>query len=301
MKITLIGLGNMGLPMAANLLRAGHEVIGFDLSETALAAHRANGGATAATIAEAVADTDVVITMLPTGKHVADVCTGQGGVLASVSARTRLIIDSSTIDVATAKDVGADAAAKGIEFLDAPVSGGTGGAVAGTLTFMCGGSEAGFAAAEPVLKGMGRAIIHAGPPGAGQVAKACNNMMLAINMLGVSEAFAMADRMGLSRQKLFDIVAPSTGQSFALTGYCPVPGPVPTTPANRDYAPGFTTALMVKDLRLAQEAANQAGAPTPLGAHATRLFEAMLEDDLGGRDFSIVAQWLGGKYRNDLP
>ena len=300
MKITLIGLGNMGLPMAANLLRAGHEVVGFDLSEAAMAAHRANGGSTAATIAAAVADVDAVITMLPTGKHVADVCTGQGGVLASLSPRTKLIIDSSTIDVATAKEVGAEAAARGIEFLDAPVSGGTGGAVAGTLTFMCGGSTDGFALAEKVLKGMGRAIIHAGPPGSGQVAKACNNMMLAINMIGVSEAFAMADKLGLARQKLFDIVAPSTGQSFALTGYCPVPGPVPTTPANRDYAPGFTTALMVKDLRLAQDAASNAGAPTPLGAHATRLFEAMLEAGEGARDFSVVARWLGGKTREEL-
>ena len=300
MKITLIGLGNMGLPMAANLLKAGHEVIGFDLSEAALAAHRANGGATAATIASAVADTDVVVTMLPTGKHVADVFTGQGGVLASISARTKLLIDSSTIDVATARDVGADAAAKGIEFLDAPVSGGTGGAVAGTLTFMCCGTEAGFALAEPLLRGMGRAIIHAGPPGAGQVAKACNNMMLAISMIGVSEAFAMADKLGLSRQKMFDIVAPSTGQSFALTGYCPVPGPVPTTPANRDYAPGFTAALMLKDLRLAQDAAASAGAPTPLGAHATQLFEALVESGAGGKDFSIVAPWLAAKTREEL-
>jgi len=300
MKISLIGLGNMGLPMAANLLRAGHEVVGFDLSEAALAAHRANGGTTAATIAEAVADVDAVVTMLPTGRHVADVCTGQGGVLASISARTKLVIDSSTIDVATAKSVGADAAEKGIEFLDAPVSGGTGGAVAGTLTFMVGGSEAGFALAQPLLTGMGRAIIHAGPAGNGQVAKACNNMMLAINMIGVSEAFAMAERLGLSRQKMFDIVAPSTGQSFALTGYCPVPGPVPTSPANRDYAPGFTTALMVKDLRLAQDAATAGGAPTPLGAHTLKLFEAMLEDGHGDRDFSIIAQWLGAKFRNDL-
>ena len=301
MRITLIGLGNIGLPMAANLLRAGHEVVGFDLSEAAMAAHRANGGTTAATIAEAVADVDAVITMLPTGKHVADVCTGQGGVLASLSPRTKLIIDSSTIDVATAKDVGADAAARGIEFLDAPVSGGTGGAVAGTLTFMCGGSEAGFALAEPVLQGMGRAIIHAGPPGAGQVAKACNNMMLAISMIGVSEAFAMADRLGLSRQKLFDIVGPSTGQSFALTGYCPVPGPVPTSPANRDYAPGFTAALMLKDLRLAQDAAASADAPTPLGAHAARLFAEMVEAGEGPKDFSVVARWLGGKTREELP
>jgi 3-hydroxyisobutyrate dehydrogenase len=300
MKVALIGLGNMGLPMAANLLKAGHEVIGFDLSETALAAHRANGGATATTIAQAVADVDAVVTMLPTGKHVADVCTGQGGILASISPRTRLIIDSSTIDVATAKSVGADAAEKGVEFLDAPVSGGTAGAAAGTLTFMCGGTEAGFAAAEPLLKGMGRAIIHAGPAGAGQVAKACNNMMLAINMLGVSEAMAMADRLGLSRQKLFDIVGPSTGQSFALTGYCPVPGPVPTTPANRDYAPGFTTALMVKDLRLAQDAAEAAGAPTPLGAHATRLYAAMMEEGLSAKDFSVIARWLAAKSRTDL-
>jgi 3-hydroxyisobutyrate dehydrogenase len=300
MKVALIGLGNMGLPMAANLLKAGHQVIGFDLSEAALAAHRANGGETAATIAQAVADVDAVVTMLPTGKHVADVCTGQGGILASISARTKLVIDSSTIDVATAKQVGADAAEKGVEFLDAPVSGGTAGAAAGTLTFMCGGTEAGFAAAEPLLKGMGRAIIHAGPAGSGQVAKACNNMMLAINMLGVSEAMAMADRLGLSRQKLFDIVAPSTGQSFALTGYCPVPGPVPTTPANRDYAPGFTTALMVKDLRLAQDAAEAAGAPTPLGAHATRLYAAMMEEGLSAKDFSVIARWLAAKSRTDL-
>lgn len=300
MKVALIGLGNMGLPMAANLLKAGHQVIGFDLSETALAAHRANGGETAATIAQAVADVDAVVTMLPTGKHVADVCTGQGGILASISPRTKLVIDSSTIDVATAKQVGADAAEKGVEFLDAPVSGGTAGAAAGTLTFMCGGTEAGFAAAEPLLKGMGRAIIHAGPAGSGQVAKACNNMMLAINMLGVSEAMAMADRLGLSRQKLFDIVAPSTGQSFALTGYCPVPGPVPTTPANRDYAPGFTTALMVKDLRLAQDAAEAAGAPTPLGAHATRLYAAMMEEGLSAKDFSVIARWLAAKSRTDL-
>jgi 3-hydroxyisobutyrate dehydrogenase len=300
MKISLIGLGNMGLPMAANLLKAGHEVVGFDLNPAALAAHRANGGTTAATIAEAVADVDAVVTMLPTGKHVADVCTGQGGVLASISPRTKLVIDSSTIDVATAKQVGADAAEKGIEFLDAPVSGGTGGAVAGTLTFMVGGTEAGFALAEPLLKGMGRAIIHAGPAGSGQVAKACNNMMLAINMIGVSEAFAMAERLGLSRQKLFDIVAPSTGQSWALTTYCPVPGPVPTAPSNRDYAPGFTAALMVKDLRLAQDAAAQAGAPTPLGAHATRLYEALVEDGAGDRDFSVIARWLGDKFRGDL-
>ncbi|MCC6719829.1 MAG: 3-hydroxyisobutyrate dehydrogenase [Acetobacteraceae bacterium] len=300
MKISLIGLGNMGLPMAANLLKAGHEVVGFDLSAAAMAAHRANGGTTADTIAAAVADVDAVVTMLPTGKHVADVCTGQGGVLASISARTKLVIDSSTIDVATARQVGADAAARGIEFLDAPVSGGTGGAVAGTLTFMVGGSEAGFALAEPVLKGMGRAIIHAGPPGAGQVAKACNNMMLAISMIGVSEAFAMADGLGLSRQKLFDIVGPSTGQSFALTGYCPVPGPVPTSPANRDYAPGFTAALMLKDLRLAQDAARAAGAPTPLGAHATQLFAALVESGAGGKDFSIIAQWLAAKTRDEL-
>ena len=300
MKISLIGLGNMGLPMAANLLKAGHQVVGFDLSEAALAAHRANGGTTAATIAEAVADVDAVITMLPTGRHVADVCTGQGGILASISPRTKLVIDSSTIDVATAKSVGADAAAKGIEFLDAPVSGGTGGAQAGTLTFMVGGTEAGFALAEPLLKGMGRAIIHAGPAGNGQVAKACNNMMLAINMIGVSEALVMAERLGLSRQKMFDIVAPSTGQSFALTGYCPLPGPVPTTPANRDYAPGFTTALMLKDLRLAQDAARSADAPTPLGAHATALFAALFDAGEGGRDFSVVAEWLAGKSRSDL-
>lgn len=300
MRVAVIGLGNMGLPMAANLLKAGHQVVGFDLSAAALAAHRAQGGEVAASIAAAVADVDAVVTMLPTGRHVAEVCTGQGGVLASLSPRTTLVIDSSTIDVATAREVGADAAARGIEFLDAPVSGGTGGAVAGTLTFMVGGSAAGFALAEPLLKGMGRAIIHAGPAGSGQVAKACNNMMLAINMIGVSEAFAMAERLGLARQTLFDIVAPSTGQSWALTTYCPVPGPVPTAPSNRDYAPGFTAALMVKDLRLAQDAAAASAAPTPLGALATRLYEALVADGEGDRDFSVIARWLGDRSRGDL-
>ena len=231
MNIALIGLGNMGLPMAANLLKAGHDVAGCDLAEANRAAHAAQGGRGVASVAEAVAGAEVVITMLPAGKHVAEVVLGEGGVLAH-AAPGALLIDSSTIDVATARRVAEAAESSGRMMLDAPVSGGVGGAVAGTLTFMCGGTESAFARAEPVLKGMGRSIVHAGPSGAGQAAKACNNMMLAISMIGVSEGFLLADRLGLDRQKLFDIASVSTGQCWALTSYCPAPGPVPSAPVS---------------------------------------------------------------------
>jgi 3-hydroxyisobutyrate dehydrogenase len=187
-----------------------------------------------------------------------------------------------------------------MEMLDAPVSGGVGGAVAGTLTFMCGGTETGFDRALPILRGMGRTIIHAGASGAGQSAKICNNMMLAVSMFGVSEAFVLADKLGLDRQKLFDITSTSTGQSWALTGYCPAPGPVPGSPANRDYAPGFAAALMLKDLTLAQMAAEAVGAPTPLGAHALRLYQSLNDDGEGGRDFSVVFRWLSGLARQEV-
>ena len=200
--------------------------------------------------------------------------------------------------MATARNVAAIASAKGLDVLDAPVSGGTGGAIAGTLTFMCGGSDAAFAAATPILQAMGRNIIHAGPAGAGQSAKICNNMMLAVAMLGVSEAFVLADKLGLDRQKLFDITSTSTGQSWALTTYCPAPGPVPTAPSNRGYTGGFASALMLKDLKLAQDAAASVGAPTPLGAHAARLYQAVTDAGEGGRDFSVVFEWLSGLVRD---
>ena len=299
MNITLIGLGNMGLPMAANLMKAGHAVTGFDLAADLVAKHVAAGGKGAGSIAEAVQGAEAIVTMLPAGKHVDAVYLGGGGILASLSSKP-ILIDSSTIDVATAQNVAAVASAKGLAVLDAPVSGGTGGAIAGTLTFMCGGTEAAFAAARPILQGMGRNIIHAGAAGAGQAAKICNNMMLAVSMFGVSEAFVLADKLGLDRQKLFDITSASTGQSWALTSYCPAPGPVPAAPSNRDYTGGFAAALMLKDLNLAQDAAASVGAATPLGAHAARLFQAVNDAGEGGRDFSVVFRWLAGLARGEV-
>ena len=295
MKIALIGLGNMGLPMAANLLKAGHTVAGFDLAAANLAAHAANGGRAASSVADAVAGADMVLTMLPAGKHVAAV---YADILAAVTSKP-LLVDSSTIDVATARDVAAKAAAAGMEMLDAPVSGGVGGAVAGTLTFMCGGTDAGFAAAQPILQAMGRNIIHAGAAGAGQAAKACNNMMLAISMIGVAEGFVLGEKLGLDRQKLFDITSTATGQSWALTAYCPAPGPVPAAPSNRDYAPGFAAALMLKDLGLAQQAAQQAGAATPMGEHALRIYQALNDAGEGGQDFSVVFRYLAAMQRQE--
>jgi 3-hydroxyisobutyrate dehydrogenase len=228
------------------------------------------------------------------------VFTGQGGVFDAVRGRAPLLIDSSTIDVATVRKLAAEAGAAGLDLLDAPVSGGVGGATAGTLTFMVGGSEGGFARAEPVLRAMGRTIVHAGASGAGQAAKACNNMMLAISMIGTAEGFLLADKLGLDRQKLFDIASTATSQSWSMTSYCPAPGPVPAAPSNRDYAGGFATALMLKDLSLAQGAAEAAGAPTPLGAHAQRIYAALAEAGEGGRDFSVVFRWLAGQRRGEV-
>ncbi len=297
MNIAFIGLGNMGLPMAANLLKAGHDVSGFDLSAASLEKHAANGGRAATSVAAAVAGASVVITMLPAGKHVAAVLPD---ILAAVTDNP-LLIDSSTINVETARLVAAQAAEHGIAMLDAPVSGGVGGATAGTLTFMVGGTDAAFARGLSVLQAMGRNIVHAGEPGAGQSAKICNNMILGICMIGVSEAFVLADRLGLDRQKLFDIASTSSGQCWSLTSYCPVPGPVPTSPANRGYQPGFAASLMLKDLLLAQQAAAAGGAPTPLGAHAARLYQALVELGDGDRDFSVTYEYLSDLYRDEAP
>ena len=299
MRIALIGLGNMGLPMAANLLKAGHAVTGYDLSAELVAKHVANGGVGAGSIAEAVRGAEAIVTMLPAGKHVDTVYLGPGGILDGLNTKP-ILIDSSTIDVATARKVAAVAVDKGLDVLDAPVSGGTGGAIAGTLTFMCGGTERAFEAARPVLQAMGKNIIHAGAAGAGQSAKICNNMMLAVAMFGVSEAFVLADKLGLDRQKLFDITSTSTGQSWALTSYCPAPGPVPTAPSNRDYTGGFAAALMLKDLKLAQDAAESVGAATPLGAHAARLYQEVNDAGEGARDFSVVFRWLAGMARGEV-
>lgn len=297
MKIAFIGLGKMGLPMAANLLKAGHEVAGFDLVAASLQLHAENGGRAAASVADAVAGAEVVVTMLPAGTHVAALV---ADILAAVHGAP-LLIDSSTIDVETARHVAAQAAERGIAMLDAPVSGGVGGATAGTLTFMVGGTEAGFARGLPVLQAMGKTIVLAGGPGAGQSAKICNNMILGISMIAVSEAFVLADRLGLDRQKLFDIASKSSGQCWSLTSYCPVPGPVPASPANRGYLPGFAATLMLKDLSLAQQAAEAGGAPTPLGAHAARIYQALVEAGEGDRDFSVTYEYLSDLYRAEAP
>jgi 3-hydroxyisobutyrate dehydrogenase len=289
-RIAFLGLGNMGLPMAINLARAGHHVTGFDLVTAALTAF-AEHGSVAASVAEAVAAAEIVITMLPAGKHVREVYCGASGVLAH-AAKGALLIDSSTIDVATAREVTEAAGKAGFAMLDAPVSGGVGGAAAGTLTFMVGGPQPAFAVAQHILAVMGKTIVHCGAAGAGQSAKICNNMILGISMIAVSEAFALADRLGLDHQKLFDVASKSSGQCWSLTSYCPVPGPVPTSPANRDWQPGFAASLMLKDLRLSQEAALASGAFTELGAKATAFYENLVEHGAGGRDFSYAYQFI---------
>jgi 3-hydroxyisobutyrate dehydrogenase len=293
-KVGFIGLGNMGLPMAGNLVKKSHEVKGFDIMEDNLTKAAQAGIKKVASAAEAAADVDFVVTMVPTGKETIAVYEGTG-VLKSAKPGT-LFIDASTIDVASAKKAHELAKAAGMLSLDAPVSGGTGGAQGATLTFMCGGSKEAFEKAKTVLEGMGRKLVHCGDAGMGQVAKICNNMMMAINMLGVCEGFALAEKHGLAAQTLFDVVSTSTGQSFALTGYCPVPGPVPTTPANRDYAPGFMTQLLVKDLTLAQSASQDAGVSTPMGAQALALFRLyMTLTNSGAKDFSSVVNFVRGK------
>lgn len=289
--IAFIGLGNMGNPMAANLVKAGHAVSGFDLVTDNLATARQNGVAVAASAAAAIDGADVVITMLPAGKHVLAVYAD----LAPKAKKGALFIDSSTIDVDSARRAHAIAAEHGLLSVDAPVSGGTGGAAAGTLTFMAGGSKDAFALAEPVLKPMAGRIVHCGDAGAGQAAKICNNMILGISMIGVGEAFVLAEKLGLSHQALFDVASTSSGQCWSLTTYCPVPGPVPNSPANRDYKPGFAAALMLKDLKLAQEAAQSAGAVTPLGAEATQLYALFNAQGHGGTDFSGIIRFLRGE------
>lgn len=289
--IGFIGLGNMGGPMAANLLKAQHRIDGYDIAEAAATALSEKGGHPAQSIAEAAAAGDIVVTMLPAGPQVREVYFGPNGVLAHAKPGA-LLIDCSTIDVETARAVAAAAADKGFQMLDAPVSGGVIGAEAGTLTFMVGGDAAAFARAEPILQAMGRTIIHAGPSGAGQTAKICNNMILAASMIAVCEGFALAEKLGLPAQTLFDICSKSTSQCWAMTNYCPVPGPVPAAPSNRGYPPGFTAANMLKDLRLAQQAAGSAGAATPLGAAAANLYQLYVDDGGGPSDFSGIMRFL---------
>ncbi|MEP3430210.1 MAG: 3-hydroxyisobutyrate dehydrogenase [Roseibium sp.] len=291
--VGFIGLGNMGGPMAINLIKAGHKVLGFDLSDAALATHADAGGVIAASVAELAAAADVIVTMLPAGKHVRQIYQGVEGILENAKLGT-LLIDSSTIDVESARVVSGAATDKGMSMVDAPVSGGVGGAAGGTLTFMVGGADAAFAAAKPYLDIMGKTIVHAGGAGNGQAAKICNNMILGISMIGVSEAFVLAEKLGLDAQKLFDISSTASGQCWSLTSYCPVPGPLPSSPANRDYQPGFAAEMMLKDLKLAQEAAKSAGAATPLGAESAELYSLFCSSGGEGKDFSAIVKYLRG-------
>jgi 3-hydroxyisobutyrate dehydrogenase len=292
-RIGFLGLGNMGMPMAQNLLKAGHAVAGFDVVAASLDKLNAAGGTAAASVAQACAGAEVVITMLPAVKQVRDVYLDPQGVIASVAPGT-LLIDSSTIDVDTARAVSAAAEARGLAMLDAPVSGGIAGAHAASLTFMVGGSAAAFGRARPILEQMGKTIVHAGPAGNGQAAKICNNMILGVSMIAVSEAFLLAEKLGLEAQTLFDISSKSSGQCWSLTSYCPVPGPVPASPANRDYQAGFTAAMMLKDLKLSQDAAAAAGAATPMGAQAAALYEDYCGRGEAGKDFSGIIRMLRG-------
>ena len=292
-EIGFVGLGNMGRPMASRLVAAGHAVRGFDVAAPAREAAAAAGIPLAEDPGAAADGAEAVFTMLPAGTDMRSVYCDSGGLLASAGAGT-LLVDCSTIDLETAREVHAEASAKGSAMLDAPVSGGVGGAEAGTLTFMVGGAAGAVARGQPLMAAMGRNIVHAGGPGNGQAAKMCNNMILGVSMIAVSEAFTLAERVGLDAQTLFDIVATASGQCWSLTNYCPVPGPVPSSPANRDYRAGFTAAMMLKDLRLARGAAQASGANTPLGSHAAALYEQYCADGEEGSDFSGIIRMLRG-------
>jgi 3-hydroxyisobutyrate dehydrogenase len=292
--IAFIGLGNMGGPMAANLAKSQHRVIGFDLSAASCKQAEADGIRVANSARESVAEAEIIVTMLPAGRHVLSVW---ADILPAARPGT-LVIDCSTIDVESARKAHALAGEHGLLSLDAPVSGGVGGATGATLTFMAGGTPEAFSRAEAILEAMGRKVVHCGEAGAGQAAKICNNMILGISMIGVAEAFVLAEKLGLSHQALFDVASTSSGQCWSLTTYCPVPGPVPTSPANSGYKPGFAAALMLKDLRLAQEAALASGAATPLGAEAAQLYALYNGMDHGGDDFSGIITFLRGLSRS---
>ena len=284
-KIGFIGLGNMGLPMAKNLINADHEVIGFDLVEECMSNLVDAGGRSGKQLEDCVSDVNVVITMLPEGKH-ADAVYNNG--ILGTAAKDTLLIDCSTIDVDTARSIGGEAKKLGYNMVDAPVSGGTGGAEAGTLTFMVGGDENTFKLAKPYLDIMGKNIVHAGGMGNGQAAKICNNMILGISMIAVSESFSMAEKLGLSAQNLFDITSSSSSQCWAMTSYLPVPGPVPASPANNDYQPGFTGAMMAKDMKLARDAAISSGQKTELADSALQMYERFLAEGGSSKDFSAI-------------
>ncbi len=288
--VGFIGLGNMGIGMATNLVKAGHKVRGFDLSKDAQKAAKSNGCEIVENVNEAAKGADVVVMMLPNGNIVRKVCED----VFEASDTGALVIDCSTIDVATARDMIGQAKNQKIDMIDAPVSGGVGGAAAGTLTFMCGGTSAAFDRAKPFLDIMGKNVFHAGDAGNGQVAKICNNMLLGIHMIGTCEAFNLAEKLGLNAQTFYDISSTASGQNWSMTSYCPAPGPVETAPSNRDYQPGFAAAMMLKDLRLAQEAATTAKAATPLGAQSEAIYALMEAAGKDGLDFSGVMKLING-------
>jgi 3-hydroxyisobutyrate dehydrogenase len=293
-QIGFIGLGNMGLPMAQNLIKAGHPVCGYDVSAAALDKFAAAGGIAVRSLDVASMGVEFVITMLPAREQVREVYLGRGGVLASAAPGT-LLIDCSTVDVETARAVAAAAKVNELEMLDAPVSGGVAGAQAATLTFMVGGGDKAFEHAKPVLAAMAGTIVHAGAAGSGQAVKICNNMILGISMIAVCEAFVLAEKLGLDPHKLFEIASQSSGQCWSMTSYCPVPGLVPTAPANHDYQPGFTAAMMLKDLKLAQDAARLTRAVAPLGAGAAAVYQRFVDEGGAAVDFSGIIRFLRGE------
>lgn len=294
-KIAFIGLGNMGSPMAKNLIQAGHDVVGFDLSEEAIIDLCALGATGAVSVSDAVSGADVVVTMLPNGAIVKSIYGGEDGILAN-AASGALLIDSSTISVDDAREVNASAKSAGFDMLDAPVSGGVAGAAAGTLAFMVGGADKAFARAEPIIEPMAGKIVHTGGAGNGQAAKVCNNMLLAISMIGTAEAYNLGRKLGLDDQVFFDVAANASGQSWSLTSYCPVPGPVPASPANNDYKPGFAASLMWKDLGLAVDAIEKTGVNSPLGALSENLYATMNKEGHGDVDFSGIIKMLNGSF-----
>lgn len=291
--IAFIGLGNMGGGMAANLAKSGHAVKAFDLSDDAVQRAVGAGCVAAQSTRDAVDGADVVVTMLPAGQHVRGIYLGEDGIIANAGAGT-LLIDSSTIDIDSARTVIEAATKKGLHMVDAPVSGGVAAAAAGSLTFMVGGTKSAFAKAEMYLQNMGANIFHAGAAGNGQAAKVCNNMLLGITMIGTCEAFSLAEKLGLDTQTFYDISSTASGQSWSMTSYCPAPGPVPSAPSNRDYAAGFTAAMMLKDMRLAQDAASKAKAATPLGAQAEALYALMESAGKDDLDFSGIMKLIDG-------
>ncbi|HBI21946.1 MAG TPA: 3-hydroxyisobutyrate dehydrogenase [Legionella sp.] len=294
-NIGFVGLGHMGLPMAINLLNAGHRVTGFDLSAQAMDAFALAGGMPASTLQSAALHQDVILTMLQTGQQVRQVCLGEEGLFARACPQA-LFIDCSSIDVARSRELHQHAIKRELRAVDAPVSGGVKGAANAALTFMVGGSQDAFLAAMPILSSMGKKIIHTGDAGSGQAAKICNNMILGISMIAVSEAFTLAEPLGLSAQKLFEVVSNASGQCWVMNQYVPVPGILENVPANHDYQPGFTAAMMLKDLGLSQQSADAVGVKTPMASHATALYQKLSDEGMSDLDFSAIIKVIASPH-----